>query len=84
MKVAAILLIPLMLAGEHSFTVMYLTVQQLIQKREHSAAILPPWDRGFTFSLPDGTKGMLNSGSRLDYSVPFTSDRKVKLEERPG
>jgi ferric-dicitrate binding protein FerR (iron transport regulator) len=31
------------------------------------------------FSLPDGTTGWLNSGSTLGYSIPFTTNRKIKL-----
>jgi len=79
MKVAAILLIPLMVAGALIYS--YVSDrQQLIQKESTSAGIFAPMGSRVSFSLPDGTKGMLNSGSRLDYSVPFTSDRKVKLE----
>jgi len=79
MKVAAVLLIPLMVAGALIYS--YVSDrQQLIQKESTSAGIFAPMGSRVSFSLPDGTKGMLNSGSRLDYSVPFTSDRKVKLE----
>jgi len=79
MKVAAILLIPLLVAGGLIYS--YLAYkQQIIEGERVSARIFAPMGSRVSFSLPDGTRGMLNSGSRLDYSVPFTSDRKVNLE----
>jgi ferric-dicitrate binding protein FerR (iron transport regulator) len=33
-----------------------------------------------SFNLPDGTKGVLNGGSTLSYSLPFSRNRNIKLE----
>jgi len=79
MQVAAILLLPLLLAG--SLYVGYLThpktpvVDQLV-----SSIIYAPMGSRVSFNLPDGTKGWLNSGSCLTYSLPFSENRKVALE----
>ena len=32
-----------------------------------------------TFELPDGSKGVLNSGSSIEYSIPFVNNRKIEL-----
>jgi ferric-dicitrate binding protein FerR (iron transport regulator) len=50
------------------------TVQQV------KSTIYAPMGARVSFNLPDGTTGMLNSGSRLTYSLPFNNDRKVSLE----
>jgi ferric-dicitrate binding protein FerR (iron transport regulator) len=77
MKAAASL--PLLIAGglvyshlgNHSKTA---TDRQVI------STIYAPFGARVSFNLPDGTTGMLNSGSHLSYSLPFTKDRRVKLE----
>lgn len=78
-RVVAILILPLLIAGGMVYS--YLgnhgktaTVQQV------SSTIYAPLGARVAFNLPDGTTGMLNSGSRLSYSIPFTNDRRVKLE----
>lgn len=79
MKVAAMLLIPLMVAGGLVYT--YLTKSIRAFNEENVAMqIYAPMGSRVSFNLPDGTTGMLNSGSRLDYSVPFTTHRIVKIE----
>jgi transmembrane sensor len=79
MKVAAILLVPLFITG----TVFYFCNGKNLKTTpnlEVSSNIYAPLGSRVTFNLPDGTKGMLNSGSNLTYSLPFNSKRKVKLE----
>jgi len=79
MKAAAILIIPLLVAGS---LIYYKTFSKFLSAadKEVTSSIYAPMGSRVSFNLPDGTTGMLNSGSRLDYSTPFTSDRKVKLE----
>jgi transmembrane sensor len=75
---AAILLIPLLMAG--GLWMMNREVVQPINKTERIASTLvaPPGSR-ISFTLPDGTRGWLNSGSSLAYVLPFTDDRKLSL-----
>ena len=47
--------------------------------KEAVASIYAPAGSRVAFSLPDGTEGMLNSGSTLSYSMPFEKKRNVAL-----
>jgi ferric-dicitrate binding protein FerR (iron transport regulator) len=78
-KAAAILLIPMVLAGWLFYSFQY-DKEQIIEGERASARIFAPMGSRVSFNLPDGTRGMLNSGSYLEYYTPFVSDRKVKLE----
>jgi len=77
-KVAATLFLPLLLAG--GLTIGYLlkssdaTLEQSVNSVIHA-----PMGSRVSFNLPDGTKGWLNSGSSLTYSIPFNSNRNVAL-----
>ena len=79
MRAAAILLLPLMVAGglvysflgNHGIT----TVERPV-----SSTIFAPMGSRVSFNLPDGTKGVLNSGSHLSYSIPFNNNRTVTLD----
>ena len=74
-KIAAILLIPLMIAF---FVVLY---QQYTTNPEmYSTISVPPGARS-QITLPDGSEVMLNAGSELTYPMSFKrmSTRKVKL-----
>ena len=76
---AAGLLIPLMIAASLVFN--YLPSKKgTLTGQNISSAIYAPIGSRVSFTLPDGTVGMLNSGSRLTYSLPFKDDRHVKLE----
>lgn len=79
MKSAAILLIPLLIAGGlvWSFLGNYINTTP---NRPVSSTIYAPLGSRVSFNLPDGTSGMLNSGSRLSYSLPFINNRRIKLE----
>ncbi len=78
-KIAAILLLPIILAG--SLTLLYLTKPKTEGQQEFvSAEIHAPFGSRISFSLPDGTTGWLNSGSNLSYSLPFTKNRQIKLQ----
>ena len=71
-RVAAILVIPLLISA------IYLSIQNF-NKNETFAEIYAPKGSRVQFSLPDGTKGYLNGGSRLQYPVEFTDGREIKL-----
>ncbi|HZL10678.1 MAG TPA: FecR domain-containing protein [Prolixibacteraceae bacterium] len=79
LRIAAILLLPLLLAGGLIFTknsnLFYLGSTESV-----SSVIHAPLGSRVSFSLPDGSTGWLNSGSSLTYSIPFTNNRKVALE----
>lgn len=78
-RAAAVILIPLMIAGVLVYN--NLSYKNYLTENERMAArIFAPFGSRVSFTLPDGTKGMLNSGSHLDYATPFTFNRKVKLE----
>jgi ferric-dicitrate binding protein FerR (iron transport regulator) len=79
MKAAAILLLPLMVAGGLVYS--FLTTQDKpITDQQVSSTIYAPLGARVSFNLPDGTTGMLNSGSHLSYSLPFNNSRKISLE----
>ncbi len=78
-KAAAILLLPLILAGGMVYS--FLSNQDKSETdRQVSSTIYSPMGSRVSFNLPDGTKGMLNGGSSISYSLPFASNRQVKLE----
>lgn len=78
MKAAAILLIPLVVTGGLIYSYLSEKVNS-IKEESASTMIYAPMGSRVSFNLPDGTKGMLNSGSRLDYTMPFAPNRQVKL-----
>ena len=77
-KVAAILLLPLIIAG--GLILSYFGKSSIaIAERPVSSIIHAPMGARVSFNLPDGTVGWLNSGSSLTYSLPFNNNRKVAL-----
>lgn len=79
MKAAAILLLPLLITGGLTYSYMNIN-HKPITDRLVSSTIYAPWGARVSFNLPDGSTGMLNSGSKLSYSLPFNNNRQVKLE----
>ena len=79
MRAAAILLLPLLVAGGLVYSIRGNNINK-IADRQVSSTIYAPMGSRVSFNLPDGTTGMLNSGSHLSYSLPFTNNRQVKLE----
>lgn len=79
MKIAAVLLFPLVVAGGLYF---YFSSSPLtmVADQQVSSVIHAPMGSRVSFNLPDGTTGWLNSGSKLTYSLPFSENRKVTLE----
>jgi transmembrane sensor len=79
MKAAAILLVPLLVAGSLIFrdiSVKYHTVTS----QESTSMIYAPLGSRVSFKLPDGTTGILNSGSYLTYYLSEANNRHIKLE----
>jgi len=79
MKAAAILLLPLLVAGGLVYSYLGYHGKTTTDQQVRSTIIAPLGAR-VSFNLPDGTTGMLNSGSHLSYSLPFNKDRQVSLE----
>jgi len=75
-RAAAIILIPLLLGAG------YLLFREIsgTDSLASTASIHAPAGARVSFTLPDGSGGMLNSGSTLTYPVPFTKKRSVTLE----
>ncbi len=76
-SIAAILLIPLITFEIISF--FRHDNINTIHEKESVAKIFSPSGGRLNFQLPDGTKGVLNSGSSIEYHVPFRDKRNVKL-----
>lgn len=78
MKVAAILLIPLLVTGGLIYN--HIAVKYFNNADENAVTkIYAPYGSRVSFNLPDGTTGMLNSGSTLTYQLPFSYKRHVKI-----
>lgn len=79
MRAAAILLLPLLIAGGLVYNYMSIDPKtnpdQLV-----SSTLYAPLGSRVSFNLPDGSTGMLNSGSKLSYSLPFINNRQISLE----
>jgi ferric-dicitrate binding protein FerR (iron transport regulator) len=75
---AAVLLIPLLIAGA-----IWINRQSqeetLIAEAPVTSTIYAPLGSRISFALPDGTKGWLNSGSSLEYNMPFSNNRRIAL-----
>jgi transmembrane sensor len=76
MKAAAILLLPLLFTGG----LIYNNLGKTKIDSQVSSTIYAPMGSRVSFNLPDGTKGMLNSGSHLSYSLPFNNNREVNFD----
>ena len=79
MRAAAILLLPLLVAGGLAYSYFGNHGKTPID-RQVISTIYAPLGARVSFNLPDGTTGMLNSGSHLSYSLPFNNNREVSLE----
>jgi len=79
MKAAAILLFPVIIAAGISYSFLR-SDGKMTTDQQVSSTIYAPLGSRINFNLPDGTTGMLNSGSKLSYSLPFNNIRHIKLE----
>ena len=77
-SVAAMLLAPILIAG-----IVWVTEQKqdqlIVAEAPVASTLYAPMGSRISFSLPDGTKGWLNSGSSLKYSLPFSNNRQVAV-----
>jgi transmembrane sensor len=78
MRVAATLLLPLLIAGGLGYYYLGNKLKNTTYQQA-SSSIYAPLGARVTFNLPDGTVGMLNSGSSLSYAVPFNKNRHITL-----
>ena len=78
-KVAAILLLPLIIAGALAYGYFGSSIGAPAESAV-SSVIHAPLGARVCFNLPDGTIGWLNSGSSLTYSLPFNKNRIVSLD----
>ncbi|MGQ8336251.1 FecR family protein [Sunxiuqinia sp. A32] len=72
-RVAAVFLIPILLAG------IYFYSQQMVSNQSFAEIRAPKGSR-VQFTLPDGSKGYLNSKSVLKYGNGFNNDRTLYLK----
>jgi transmembrane sensor len=77
-SVAAMLLVPILIAG-----IVWVREQKqdqlIIAEAPATSSLYAPMGSRISFTLPDGTRGWLNSGSSLKYSLPFTVNRQVAV-----
>lgn len=78
-KVAAILLLPLLITSLISNFKLD-SANKLLTEKSTIASIQSPLGTRMEFSLPDGSRGYLNGGSKIEYQVPFNTNRQVRLE----
>jgi transmembrane sensor len=76
MKVAAVLLIPIIATG----SLLYFNKNTTTDSESVSSSVYAPLGSRISFLLPDGTKGMLNGGSSISYSLPFKENRNLTLK----
>lgn len=79
-RIAAILLIPLL--AWWGFLMIDRSSQDdkvITSEAAVSTEIYAPYGSRVSFNLPDGTTGMLNSGSSLSYTLPFSDNRNITL-----
>lgn len=79
MRTAATLFLPLIIAAGILFLNQEREDMSINNQKITSTIYAPPGSR-VAFVLPDSTKGMLNGGSYISYSLPFTENRRIKLE----
>jgi transmembrane sensor len=72
-KFAAILIIPLMIAGG-------LLINHIYSQPETFTEIVSPKGSRIHFILPDGSSGNLNGGSTLRFSSNYIKKRNIKIE----
>lgn len=75
---AAVFLIPLLIASVIWFAER--TQEEiLVVENPVTSTLFAPLGSRIKFSLPDGTKGWLNSGSSLEYNIPFSNNRQISI-----
>lgn len=77
---AAILLVPLLIAGGIWYTKKTAVRKVFVVENPITSTIHAPLGSRISFDLPDGTQGWLNSGSSLEYQLPFSNNRQVAIK----
>lgn len=77
-RIVAIILISILLVGSFAYFVGLKGHYKSDSPAE--STIYAPLGSRISFTLPDGTAGMLNGGSILSYDLPFTNNRNVELD----
>jgi transmembrane sensor len=76
---AAVLLIPLIIAGG-IWVFEKNDEKTIVAENPVTSTLFAPLGSRISFSLPDGTTGWLNSGSSIEYNIPFINkSRNVSL-----
>uniref|UniRef100_UPI00321673E6 FecR family protein n=1 Tax=uncultured Draconibacterium sp. TaxID=1573823 RepID=UPI00321673E6 len=75
---AAVLLIPVLIAGGIWFASQN-QEKMVVAEAPVRSTLFAPLGSRINFSLPDGSKGWLNSGSSLEYNLPFNKNRHIVL-----
>ena len=75
---AAVLLIPILIAGGFWFAEQN-QEEVIVAEAPVKSTLFAPLGSRISFLLPDGTKGWLNSGSSLEYQIPFNNNRQVAI-----
>ncbi len=78
-KIAAVLLIPILISGA-LFFMQQKSRQNPLPEQQATSTIYAPLGSRVAFNLPDGSTGYLNSGSSISYSIPFTQNRNIQLK----
>jgi len=76
---AAILLVPILIAVTIWFIKKDAAEQVVVTEQTVTSTIHAPLGSRINFELPDGTRGWLNSGSSLEYQLPFSNNRQIVL-----
>lgn len=76
--VAAVLLIPMLIAGGIWFAA-HKQQEAIVVEAPVKSMLFAPLGSRISFSLPDGTQGWLNSGSSLEYQIPFNNNRQIAI-----
>jgi len=77
---AAVLLIPLLIAGGILFFAKSEQEAVVVAEKPVISTIYAPPGSRINFTLPDGTRGWLNSGSLLEYNIPFNNNRQIAIQ----
>jgi ferric-dicitrate binding protein FerR (iron transport regulator) len=77
---AAVLLVPLLIAGGIWFTKQPAVETVFVTENPVTSTIHAPLGSRISFNLPDGTRGWLNSGSSLEYQLPFRNNRQITVK----
>ncbi|TKG95766.1 FecR family protein [Puteibacter caeruleilacunae] len=76
---AAIIIIPLLIAGAISVSKLN-SAQKLLAEKASTVVLESPKGSRMKFQMPDGSEVVLNGGSTLHYDIPFVNNRNVKLQ----